>query len=393
MLNKMSITWNCKQVVNMMKKGKCSFDNIIQRSYVWEKARKSDLIHSMIEGYPVPPFYTRRIAGVYDFLDGKQRMDAISGFINDEYELTNLPMVSYEPMDANESIELDISSMKFSELPEELQDVILGYSLTIYYYEDITTEQIATMFRKLNNGKPLSTKERNIASCTDIEKVTEIGEHNLFKTIITAKGLTNRKQIPLVMKIWCMLNQEEVSFESKNFNKVMEETIISKEQNEEIRKVLDALEEVYILIGEKKEKAEARMLRRKFASETHLISFVPFVKKALEEEMAIEVLTDFFCHFYGNANDASISDEYNATAKGGSAKAVNISRRNDELQAAWDEFFKEDDESACMANEEEDVAEVVKSEDDADGEFENDANEEFGSFTDGIIADMENHEE
>ena len=63
MLNKMSITWNCKQVVNMKKKGKCSFDNIIQRSYVWEKARKSDLIHSMIEGYPVPPFYTRRVAG------------------------------------------------------------------------------------------------------------------------------------------------------------------------------------------------------------------------------------------------------------------------------------------------------------------------------------------
>lgn len=382
MLNKMSITWNCKQVVNMMKKGKCSFDNIIQRSYVWELLRKSDLIHSMIEGYPVPPFYTRRVAGVYDFLDGKQRMKAIADFIEDKYALSNLPLVTYEPLDSTEPVEINISGMKFSELPEELQDIILGYSLTIYYYENITTEQIATMFRKLNNGKPLSTKERNIASCTDIEKVTEIGEHNLFKTIITAKGLTNRKQIPLVMKIWCMLNQEEVSFESKNFNKVMEETIITKEQNEEIREVLDALEEVYILIGEKKEKAEARILRRKFASETHLISFVPFVKKAIEDGMTIEVLTDFFCYFYGNENDASISSEYNATAKGGSAKAVNINRRNDELQATWDEFFKEDndDESELYTPDEE------------NNNMEESDKEEL-SFTDSIMADMEDEEE
>ena len=320
---------------------------------------------------------------MYDFLDGKQRMDAISGFINDEYELTNLPVVTYEPVDSTEPVEINISGMKFSELPEELQDVILGYSLTIYYYEDITTEQIATMFRKLNNGKPLSTKERNIASCTDIEKVTEIGEHNLFKTIITAKGLTNRKQIPLVMKIWCMLNQEEVSFESKNFNKVMEETIISKEQNEEIRKVLDTLEEVYLLIGEKKEKAEARMLRRKFSSETHLISFVLFVKKALEDGISNEVLTDFFCYFYGNTNDASISAEYNATAKGGSAKAVNINRRNDELQAAWDEFFKEDDEEDdSFASDKVGAVEEVECEE-----------EQYESFTDSIIADMEYTEE
>lgn len=340
---KMSISWNCKQVTNMIKKGKCSFKNIIQRSYVWEKARKSDLIHSLIENYPVPPFYARRAEGVYDFLDGKQRMNAIAGYINDDYELTVLPPVSYEPVDSDKPVEIDISGKKFSELPEEVQDLILGYTLTIYYYDEITDAQVATLFRKLNNGKPLSTKERNIANCVDIENVTAIGEHELFSSIVTAKGRETRKQIPMVMKAWCMLNQEEVSFESKNFNQVMSETIISDEQRDILNGVFDELENVYAEIAEvEDDKKKVRALRTKLASETHLISFVPFVKKAIDNNVDITMLTKFFAYFYSAEDGATISEVYNNTVKGGSAKTVNINRRNEELEKAWNDFFKED---------------------------------------------------
>ena len=340
---KMSISWNCKQVTNMIKKGKCSFKNIIQRSYVWEKARKSDLIHSLIENYPVPPFYARRAEGVYDFLDGKQRMNAIAGYINDDYELTVLPPVSYEPVDSDKPVEIDISGKKFSELPEEVQDLILGYTLTIYYYDEITDAQVATLFRKLNNGKPLSTKERNIANCVDIENVTAIGEHELFSSIVTAKGRETRKQIPMVMKAWCMLNQEEVSFESKNFNQVMSETIMSDEQRDILNGVFDELENVYAEIAEvEDDKKKVRALRTKLASETHLISFVPFVKKAIDNNVDITMLTKFFAYFYSAEDGATISEVYNNTVKGGSAKTVNINRRNEELEKAWNDFFKED---------------------------------------------------
>lgn len=340
---KMSISWNCKQVSNMIKKGKCSFKNIIQRSYVWELARKSDLIHSLIENYPVPPFYARRVEGVYDFLDGKQRMNAIAGYINDDYALTVLPPVSYEPADDDKPIEVDISGKKFSELPEELQDLILSYTLTIYYYDEITDAQVATLFRKLNNGKPLSTKDRNIASCVDIENVASIGEHSLFNSTMTAKGLENRKQIPLIMKIWCMLNQSEVSFESKVFNKVMQETVITDEQREELNSVLDELENIYGEIAEvEDDKKKVRTLRKKLSSETHMVSFVPFVKRAIKNNIDTTLLAKFFAYFYGAESGATISDVYNDTVKGGSAKTVNINRRNEELEKAWDDFFAED---------------------------------------------------
>lgn len=358
---KMSISWSCKQVTNMIKKGKCSFKNIIQRSYVWEKARKSDLIHSLIENYPVPPFYARRVEGVYDFLDGKQRMNAIAGYINDDYELTVLPPVAYEPVDGDEPVEIDITGKKFSELPEEVQDLILSYTLTIYYYDEITDAQVATLFRKLNNGKPLSTKERNIANCVDIENVTAIGEHELFSSIVTAKGRETRKQIPMVMKAWCMLNQKEVSFESKNFNQVMSETIISDEQRDILNSVFDELENVYTEIAAiENDKKKARTLRTKLASETHLISFVPFVKKAIDNNVDTTMLAKFFAYFYGTEDGATISDVYNNTVKGGSAKTVNINRRNEELEKAWNDFFKEDSEElesdSVVSQEEPEVA-------------------------------------
>lgn len=52
-LRKANITWNCNQLTKMIKGAKISFDNVVQRSFVWDKKRKSDLIESLIIGYPM----------------------------------------------------------------------------------------------------------------------------------------------------------------------------------------------------------------------------------------------------------------------------------------------------------------------------------------------------
>ena len=53
-LEKASISRSAKQLKNMIASGKIDFNHIIQRSYVWERKRKSALIESMIIGYPIP---------------------------------------------------------------------------------------------------------------------------------------------------------------------------------------------------------------------------------------------------------------------------------------------------------------------------------------------------
>ena len=351
MLVKMNITWNAKQMVKMFQAEKISVRNIVQRSLVWEDTRKSELIHSMIEGYPVPPFYARRTDGkVYDFLDGKQRLNAISGFLNDEYSLRGISEVT---LDNGEM--MDINGYKFSGLPEEIQDRVKDYSLTIYYYDGITDEEVRTLFCKLNNGKPLSAKEKNIAYCKDIVTVSDIGKHPIFSDILTQKGLDGRKQLPMVMKIFMMLNGfiENVSFESKAFNEAMQDTKMTESQKEEIIGVLNRYHMLYNYVAEVEDKRMAKFIQKKMATEVHMISLMPFIKKSIEENIGHNLLIGFmkeiFCQNIGADGKIDgvyyvVSPEYDAACKSGSAKSANIIRRNDELQKAWDRYFAEDNQ-------------------------------------------------
>lgn len=344
-LNKANITWSAKQIAKMMAQGKFTFDNIIQRSYVWETARKSNLIHSMIEGYPIPPFFARKIDGkIYDFLDGKQRMNAIYGFLNNEYALTGITEeIEYVDAEGN-TISRQVSGDKFDDLPEELQDAIKDYSLTIYYYEDITPEQVRILFAKLNNGKPLTTKEKNIVYCADIETVANIGNHVFFMETLTDRAKETKKQLPIVMKIYEMLTDDivDVSFASKDFNLIMQDTILEEEDKENVIAVLDKFHSIYQAIGEKYSVASvAKEVRRKMATEMHMVSLVPFVKEAVDKEIDDAIMADFMYEiFYKKL----VSDEYAEACQSGSAKNASIMKRHEELCKAWDKFFEVDDE-------------------------------------------------
>lgn len=77
--------------------------------------------------------------------------------------------------------------------------------------------------------------------------VANIAEHEVFQKILTAKGLESRKNIPMVMKIHMMVNDfiENASFESKEFNEVIQDTKLTDEQKEMILKVLDKFLAIY----------------------------------------------------------------------------------------------------------------------------------------------------
>ena len=344
-LVKANIPVSAKQAARSAENGTYRFDAVFQRSEVWEQWRKSGLIHSMIEGYPIPPFYAEKVDGkVYSFLDGKQRMNAIKGFINNEYYLIGVPEV--EIMDDNGNTRfVNIDGFYFKDLPEEIQDEIKDYHLTIYYYENITPEQVRTLFAKLNNGKPLSTKERNIANCVDIVTVSDIGNHELFKNILTAKALEQRNQIPMVMKTWMMLNEDirEVSFESREFNEVMQETKMTDAEKEEVVSVLDKILAVYTALEQYENARVAKSVRKKMTSETHMISLVPWMKKAIVENVSDERMGDFVVSLF--SGNIMVSDEYSAACKSGSAKNANIMRRHEELEKAWDRFFAEENKT------------------------------------------------
>ena len=333
-MRKACINITGKQIAKMVSNGTAHTDNVIQRSYVWEIKRRTDFIHSLIVGYPVPPFYARKVEGGYDFLDGKQRLTTIAGFINNEWVMDGCPEITFTEDDGTETT-TSLDGVYFKDLPESVQDEIKDYSFSIYYFDDISDYEVREMFRKLNNGKPLSAKEKVIASCVDITEIAKLGEHEVFDKLLTASGKEKRQFVPMLMKMWAMLNKpvDAVSFEAKDFNKLVSETETTEAERAEISAVLDKILNVYNVLTDRK--CGKNVMR--FKAETHLISLVPFFKRAIENEISDDLVADFIQEYYGE--QIAVSGLYYDASQSGSAKAVNIQKRNEALGAAWEKFF------------------------------------------------------
>ena len=348
-LEKASIVWSAKQLSGMIKNEKIDFNHIIQRSYVWERTRKTGLIESMILGYPIPAVFAKRMddgtgkrgGNIYYIMDGKQRLSTVKEFLNDEFALTNISPVTYFDTDKDEECEVDISGMKFSELPDGLKDYLNTVTFNVTYFDNLTNEEERELFKRLNAGKPLSTKARMLASARNIEELLDIGSHELFEEMLTEKARASKNQVTLVMKVWTMLNKdvEDISFASKDFNPVIEDAEISDDEKLELAKVFDFIVGVHDELVDNKEKDVAK----KLYTETHMISLIPYMKRSMEninEAMMAEWLVSFF----KTENDSETYSKYMEACSNAIARNASIVARHNALGESYTEFFKEENE-------------------------------------------------
>lgn len=340
-----TIVWSCKQVAKMIDNGTLHFKNIVQRSFVWERHRMSELIWSIIMGYPIPPIYAERgetenkKVRIFDTLDGQQRCTSIYKYLNNEFALTELKPIPY--LDENgEECTIDISGKKFSELDEELQDIIKDASISVKYFDNLEQYQKAEMFRRLNNGKPLSTKSRTLASSKNIEELLDIGNHKLFEEMLTEKSRVNKNQAVIVVKAWTMMNREvvDVSFASKDFNPQIEEIEISDSEKLELVKVFDFVVGVHNELVGNKEKSVAK----KLYTETHLISLIPYIKEAIENNVSEAMFGEWLINFFKTENDTEVYAKYSEACTNGIARNAAIMARHEALGESYGEFFKEE---------------------------------------------------
>lgn len=392
-LEKSSIAWSAKQLKGMVINGKIDFEHIVQRSYCWEKSRKSALIESMIIGYPIPPVFAKRIddgsgkrgSNVYCIMDGKQRLSTVKEYLNDEFVLTDLEPITYMDDEIGEERRQDISGMKFSELPEALRNHLETVTFNVTYFDNLTKEEERELFKRLNAGRPLSTKSRMLASCKDIEGLLDIGSHKLFDEMMTDKARANKNQVAVVMKIWCMMyqNVENVSFESKVFNPMLEKTEITEAEKLAMIEVFNLIVDTHDVLIERKKKKIAK----KLYTETHMVSLIPYFKKGIEDGVDTEMMADWLIEFFGANDTASVSEEYNAACTGGSAKNANIVARHDALADSYAEFFKFDDE--CDEYEDNEDEEDGINEDETETDVEDEDNDIVENDNDEYKDDFE----
>lgn len=339
MIKKANIQWSAKQLTKSIEKGTINFDNAVQRGLVWDDTRKSLLIHSMIEGYPIPAFYAAKNESGYDMLDGKQRSTTIADYINNKFELKGIPEVADENGNT-----IELTGLTFSELSEEMQDTIKDYSLTVYYFDGITEDEINEMFYRLNNGKPLTAIELTRVKAKSIEKIKEIGKHELFTSTLTEKAINKYTNEDITIKAWALLNAENPSFDTKYIRPLIESADITETQATDIKQAFTRILDTYKTISSNDDKESTKIAKR-IITRTHLLSLVPVALQSINQNINVAHFTEFAKSFFNGKKSASVNDVYNTAAGSGSGKSENVKKRIDSIVDSYNTYFKKEVET------------------------------------------------
>lgn len=336
-----TITWSAKQINKMIGKDTIRFDSYVQRNKCWDNERKSKLIRSIINGFPrVPEIYATKDTedGIYQCLDGQQRLTTVYDFVNDEIILSDLDVV----IDEND-IEYDLNGKKFSELPEDFQDVILSYSFRIAYYDDLTDDEQAELFYLINNSKPLTKIEHNRAVSKSLKTIQEIGKHELFTTSLTAKAFEKYTHEDLVIKSYIMLRLNTPCLD----NKVVAPTMINTEFTDDdiklLNSVYDRILNTYktIISDDSVETGKiSKRIAKRVITRTHMLSIMPIVKQSIEDGVSDKAFTSWVKNFFCGTKSATKYSDYNSRCTSGSGHVESIKTRLNVINKDYKNFMR-----------------------------------------------------
>ncbi len=137
-----------EQVLSRINQGRYVMDPDFQRDFIWDEAKQSKLIESVLMRIPLPVFYLaedkqgRRIV-----VDGLQRLSTFQRFANNELRLN---LVDRE----------DLHLKRFEDLDPKLQDRFGDCNLTLYVIDAKAPDQTRLdIFERVNSGVPLTRQQ------------------------------------------------------------------------------------------------------------------------------------------------------------------------------------------------------------------------------------------
>ena len=180
-----------------------------QRKLVWSQQEKKDLIDSIILQYPIPLILLASQGDNYEIIDGMQRLNAIFGFIENDFPVSinnaekyfNIPDYTFAQSQVNKGIVIPEVNVTF--LSQEQVSSFISYPFPVTIFKTGSTDEINETFRRINStGKKLSPQE-----------VRQAG--NVSKFSLLVREIATELRGDVSKEILLLQEMPEISIDSK----------------------------------------------------------------------------------------------------------------------------------------------------------------------------------
>jgi hypothetical protein len=166
---------------------------------VWTTEKRRLLIDSILNDYDLPKIYFHTLSPTeitetgfrYAVIDGRQRLEAIWGFMDGEFTLA-------EDFEYQRDPQLNLSSLSYEDIAKQHPKIRVKFDSFVLPIVTVAIEGndidlIEDMFSRLNEAVPLNAAEKRNAIGGDIVRaITEVSQHSFFSTRV--KFRNNRYQ-------------------------------------------------------------------------------------------------------------------------------------------------------------------------------------------------------
>lgn len=263
------------------------------------------------------------------FLRGQQRLiTTLFPFLNDEWTLHG----SVEPVEVD-GFTYDIAGRKFSELEEELQDIIKNYRFTVQAIENYTMEEAEKLYFNINSGVALSAMQKGKAKLGTelIEFLNTLLAGSFFTQgiNITEKQALKEDDLLMLMQGMALLDMKNTG---RDFKTISASAMLgyaesirgsySEDAQQTLMEIVDYLDKAF-------------PTKNKFLRKNNTPIVIVMASIALEQNVEAEAFRAFVNDF---AN--SLYPDYEEASGSGNVKITNVKQRLRVMFIAMCDYFR-----------------------------------------------------
>lgn len=177
-----------KDLYRMISEGDIELKPFYQRKYVWSTKAASKFIESLVLNIPIPTiFVSESDEGVWEVVDGQQRLTAIKKFYDNELVLTSLNSLP------------NLNKKTYDTIDEKSKRILEQHALPLVIIGNDSTENIKfDIFMRINQGS-VKLNEQELRNCLYrgplMDMIHKQGNNEIFMNLLESfPSFTNRFQ-------------------------------------------------------------------------------------------------------------------------------------------------------------------------------------------------------